>query len=93
MWPLCREGLSAKEPLPRAPCNYARQLWENFPGSGVPSFAERSCTGRSAKNFFKKLKTVFADGLARYARHMIFSKNRKTTCADGLARYARHRIF
>jgi hypothetical protein len=56
MWPLCREGPSAKAPLPSAPGNYARQLWKNFPSSGVPSVAERSCTGRSAKNFFKKIK-------------------------------------
>jgi hypothetical protein len=29
-WPLCQEGPSAKAPLPRAPGNYSRQLWEKF---------------------------------------------------------------
>jgi hypothetical protein len=27
---------------------------KNFPSSGVPSIAEHSCTGRSAKNFILK---------------------------------------
>jgi hypothetical protein len=59
---------------------------KKFPSSGVPSFVERSCTGRSAQNFFRKnkklsLPTAFAPG----ARHMIFfQKNRKTIFADGL---------
>jgi hypothetical protein len=29
---------------------------KDFPSSGVCSFAERSCTGRSAKNFLNKIK-------------------------------------
>jgi hypothetical protein len=28
---------------------------KNLPSSGVPSFAERSCTGLSANNFLKKI--------------------------------------
>jgi hypothetical protein len=33
---------------------------KNFPSSGVASFAERSCTGRSAKKFvLKKIKNRF----------------------------------
>jgi hypothetical protein len=54
MWPLCQEGPWAKGPLPSAIGNYARQLWKNFPSSGVASFAECSCTGRSAKKFVLK---------------------------------------
>jgi hypothetical protein len=75
MWPLCRAGPWAKAPLPRAPGNYARQLWKNFPSSGVHSFAERSCTGRSTKIFFKKkLKTVFADSLCQVRSAQNFLK-------------------
>jgi hypothetical protein len=29
---------------------------KNFPSLSFPSFAERNFTGRSAKNFFKKIK-------------------------------------
>jgi hypothetical protein len=48
---------------------------KNLPSSGVPGFAECSCTGRSAKKFFQKnkkpsLPTAFAPG----SRHMIFFK-------------------
>jgi hypothetical protein len=50
---------------------------KNFPSSGVPSFAELSCTGRSAKNvFLKKLKTVFADGLCQVRSAQDFLKKK-----------------
>jgi hypothetical protein len=76
MWPLCREGPSAKGPLPSAHGKYARQVWKNFPSSGVLSFAKRSCTGCSAKNFFKKnnKKPSLPTAFARGSQHRIFFK-------------------
>jgi hypothetical protein len=65
----------------------------NFPSSGVPSFAKRSCTGRLAKNFFKK-KPVFADGLCQGLSTQDFFKNiEKQPLPTAFARGARQRIF
>jgi hypothetical protein len=67
---------------------------KNFPSSGVPSFAERNCTGRSAKIFLKKLKTVFADGLCPgHSACDYFQKIEKPSLPTASARDSRHRIF
>jgi hypothetical protein len=48
---------------------------KHLPSSGVPGFAERSCTGLSAKNFFLKNKKLsLPTAFARGARHRFFSK-------------------
>jgi hypothetical protein len=51
MWPLCREGSSAKAPLPSVFATTLGNSGKNFRSSGVPSFAER-CTWRSTKKVF-----------------------------------------
>jgi hypothetical protein len=50
-------------------------LGTNFPSSGVPSFAERSCQGLSAKKvFLKNKKPSLPMVFARGTRHRMFSK-------------------
>jgi hypothetical protein len=68
---------------------------KNFRSSGVPSFAERSCTRRSANNFFKKkLKTVFADSLCQVRSAQDFLKKiEKQPLPTAYARGSRHRFF
>jgi hypothetical protein len=56
----------------------------NFPSSGVPSFAKRSCTGRLAKNFFLKKTRLCRWPLPGALDTRFFQKYRKTTFADGL---------
>jgi hypothetical protein len=53
---------------------------KNFPRSGVPSFVERSCTGRSAKNFFKKIKNRHCGRPLRGALGTGFKKQKNRLC-------------
>jgi hypothetical protein len=64
-----RQRLLCRDPLATTLGNFGK----NFPSSGIPSVAERSCTGRSIKKVFLKNKkpsllTAFAPG----SRHRIF---------------------
>jgi hypothetical protein len=53
---------------------------KNFHTSGVPSFAECSCTGRSAKKVFKKIKNRLCQRpLPRALGTGFFLKNRKNS--------------
>jgi hypothetical protein len=84
MGPLCREGPLAKDPLPRAFDNYRSATRQNFPSSGLPSFAEHSCRKHSAKKFFLKIKNrLCRRPLHRTLGTRFFQKNRKTIFADG----------
>jgi hypothetical protein len=48
---------------------------KDLPSSGVPGFAERSCTGPSAKKFLQKnKKPSLPTAFAPRSRHRIFSK-------------------
>jgi hypothetical protein len=59
--------------------------WKNFPSSGVPSFAEHSCTWRLAKKvFLKNKKQSLRRPLPRALGTGFVYKNRKTVFADGL---------
>jgi hypothetical protein len=68
---------------------------KTFPSSGVPSFAERSCTGRSTKKvFLKNKKPSLPTTFARGARHRFFSKKiEKQPLSTTFARGARHSFF
>jgi hypothetical protein len=65
---------------------------KNLPSSGGPSFAERSCTGLSAKNFFKKnKKPSLPTAFDRSARHRVFQK--KNPLPTAFASGSRHMFF
>jgi hypothetical protein len=74
------QGARQRNFFAESPMQYARQLWEKiFPGRVFLDLPSVVAQGARQRIFLKKLKTVFADGLARHARHRIFSKkNRKT---------------
>jgi hypothetical protein len=69
---------------------------KNFPSSGVPSFAERSCTGRSAKKvFFKKIKIRLCRRPLPGALGTGFflKKIEKQPLSTAFARGSQHRFF